>query len=155
NGGPSDAERCGLFWNESAGWGTLYLSPFQSSVRFRFGTGQVENRTNWLRPSSIGNAFSLSTAIKNGTTDSLHVNGTQVVNAGGKLATITNCQPTGNVARGYNNNTLYAGDIAEVLVYTRALTTAERQQVEQILNSKYALTPSAPPMITQQPTNTT
>jgi hypothetical protein len=155
NPGPSEAERCGLFWNENGGWGTLYLSPYQSSVSMRFGTGQLENRTNYLRPSSIGNAFTVSTAIKNGTTDSLYINGTQVVNAGGKLATIANCQSTGNVARGYNNNTFYAGDFAEVLVYTRALTPAERQQVEQVLNTKYALTASAAPMITQQPANTT
>jgi hypothetical protein len=28
NGGPSGAERSALFWNESAGWGGLYLSPY-------------------------------------------------------------------------------------------------------------------------------
>jgi hypothetical protein len=139
NGGSSGAERAALFWHESAGWGTLYLSPFQSSVSFRFGTTQAENQIDYLRPSSVGSAFTISSAIKDGTTDSLFVNGTQVVNAGGKLATVAGCQAFGNVGRGYDNNTYYAGDIAEVLIYERALTAAERQGVERFLGSKYGL----------------
>ena len=63
-----------------------------------------------------------------------------VLSQGGKLATIAGCQSTGNVGRGFNNDTYFAGDIAEVLVYNRALTVAERQAVEAYLNSKYALT---------------
>jgi hypothetical protein len=60
-----------LFWNENAGWGTLYLSPYQSSVALRFGTTQVNNRIDYVRSSSLGSNFSLTTAIKDGTTDSL------------------------------------------------------------------------------------
>src|SRR5262249_4532205 len=126
-GGESGAECAALFWNETAGWGTLYLTPFQSHLSLRSWTTQAGHGTNYARPSSLGGAFSQTTAIKNGTTESLWVNGTQVVNAGGKLATIAGCQPTGNLGRGYNNDTFFAGDIAEVLIYNRALTTAERQ----------------------------
>jgi hypothetical protein len=155
NGGPTGAERAALFWNENAGWGTLYLSPYQSSVSFRFGTTQSENAPNYVRSASVGNAFTLSTAIKNGTTDSLYVNGTQVVNAGDKLPTIAGCQATSSLGRGYNNNTYYAGDIAEVLIYERALTSAERQVVEQYLNQKYFSSLPVAPQITQQPTSVT
>jgi len=33
----------------------------------------------------------------------------------------------------------FQGDIAEIIVYDRALTTPERQQVEAYLNEKYAI----------------
>src|SRR5262249_6186428 len=92
---------------------------------------------------------SLTAAIKDGTTDSIYVHGKLVASAGGKLATIAGCQPTGNVGRGYNDNTYYAGDVAEVLVYNRALTEMERQGLEQLLGNKYGL--PTPPAITQQP----
>ena len=144
----SQAERAALFWNETAFWGTVYLSPFQSAVNFRFGTTQSDNRTIYTRPTSVGSDFTLSTAVKNGTTDSLYVNGTLAVSQGGKLATIAGCRDTGNLGRGYDDNTYYAGDIAEVLVYSRALSSAERVAVEQYLDSKYRLTTPAPPQIT-------
>jgi hypothetical protein len=143
NGGESGSERAALFWNETAGWGTVFLTPFQSSVNSRFGTTQVENRNNYLRPVSSGSSFTLSTAIKNGTTDSLYVNGTQVLNTGGKLPTIAGCQSVANVGRGYDNDTFFAGDIAEILIYNRALTITERQQAEQLLINKYGLTAAA------------
>jgi hypothetical protein len=43
------------------------------------------------------------------------------------------------VGRGFNDNSFFAGDIAEVLVYTRALNSSERTTVEQYLGSKYNL----------------
>src|SRR5262249_31968673 len=106
--GASQAERAALFLNETPSWRTAYLSPFQSSLAFRFGTTQVGNRLVHNRPASLGSAFSISTAIKDSTTDSLYTNGVLAVSQGGKLAAIAGCQDTGNVGRGYNDNTLYA-----------------------------------------------
>jgi hypothetical protein len=154
--GASQAERAALFWNETAGWGTVYLTPFQSSVQMRFGTTQPGNRIAFTR--SAGPAFTLSTAIKDATTDTLYINGALAVSQSGKLGTIAGCQNTGNLGRGYDDDTFYAGDIAEVLVYTRALTAAERQTVEQYLDGKYELTapaPAQPPMIQTQPLSVT
>ena len=48
-----------------------------------------------------------------------------------------------NLGRGYTG--YFAGDIAEVLVYTRALSTAERQAVEQYLLAKYINVSSGKP----------
>src|SRR5262249_16824982 len=128
--GGSRAERAALFWNETAGWGTLYLTPFQTQVAFRFGTTQPLNWPLLARPSSIGSSFSISTAIKDATTDSLYTNGVLALSEGGKLSTIAACSTTGNIGRGYNNNTFFLGDIAEILVFKRALTPAERHDVE-------------------------
>ncbi|MCI0585128.1 MAG: FG-GAP-like repeat-containing protein, partial [Chloroflexi bacterium] len=137
-GGGTNAENAAIFWNETASWGTVYLSPFQSNVKFRFGTTQSGNLPSYARPSSIGSAFSTSIAVKSGTTDTLFVNGVQVLSQGGKLGSIAGCRATGNLGRGYNDNTFFPGRIAEVLVYNRALSTAERQGIEQYLAGRYA-----------------
>ena len=153
-GGSTNGESAAVFWNELNSWGSIYLSPFQTNVKFRFGTGQTGNLPSYTRPASIGNAFSVSTAIKNRTTDSLYVNGTLVVSQPGKLTTIANTQNLGNIGRGYNNNTFFPGLITEVIVYNRALSDAERQAVEGYLTSKYfgGPAPSPPPPSNQPPT---
>ena len=128
-----------MFWNETASWGAMNLSPFQQYAKYRFGTTQANNLPTYTRPRMIGNAPSLTTAIKNGTNEFLYVNGGLVLSQSGKLATITGVQDTGNLGLGYNNDTYFAGDIAEVLVYNRALSDPERQQVEQYLLDKYGI----------------
>ena len=62
-----------------------------------------------------------------------------MVSEGGKLGTLAGNQSTGQLGRGYNNNTFYAGDIAEVLVYDRALSDMERAAVEAYLNERPSL----------------
>lgn len=151
--GSSQAEHAALFWNETPLWGTVYLTPLQSKVHFRFGTTQIGNQPVYTRPVTTGTAFTISTAVKNGSTESLYVNGSLVLAQGGKLTTIAGCRDTGNIGRGYNDNTYYSGDIAEVLVYTRALTSAERQTVESYLCDKYAIIPASIPQIMSQPAN--
>jgi hypothetical protein len=138
--GASRAENAAIFWNETAAWGTVYLAPFQNNVRYRFGTGQVNN---WplLNRTSIGTAYSTSIATKNGATltDTLHVNGALAFSETGKINPIANTVATGQIGRGYNNNSFFPGRIAEVLVYGRALSTADRQAVEAYLQARYLL----------------
>jgi hypothetical protein len=69
-GGTWHSDHAAIFWPQTAQWGIVYLSPFQSSVKFRFGTGQNNNLPSYTRPSSIGAAYTTSISIKNGTTDS-------------------------------------------------------------------------------------
>jgi hypothetical protein len=134
-----------LFWNETGDWGTVHLSPFQSRVKFRFGTRQANNLPEYIRPVSVGANFGRAMAIKNGANERLYVDGQQVLDLSGKLPTISGISDTGNVGRGYNNNTYFAGRIAEVLVYDRALSDAERQQLDEYLNTKYFTTTPPPP----------
>src|SRR6185295_13625740 len=105
-----------------------------------FGTGQTFNWPLYNRP-SIGSTFTINTSMKNGATDTLWVNGASVLSEGGKLLTIANCQSLCNIGRGYNDNTFYNGDIAEIFVYKRALTTGERTSIENYLANKYFPTP--------------
>ncbi|MBN1207271.1 MAG: right-handed parallel beta-helix repeat-containing protein [Myxococcaceae bacterium] len=136
-GGSVHAQSAAIFWNETASWGTVYLSPFQSRVQWRFGTTQYGNWPTYVRPTSIWNAYSLTVSQKDGAVDSLYVNGTLVQRESGKLTMIAGCRDVGNLGRGYNDNTYFPGKIAEVLVYNRALNDSERAQVEAYLKNKY------------------
>jgi hypothetical protein len=89
------------------------------------------------RPGSIGSSFSITTAIKDNGTDAIYTNGVLALAESGKLPAIAGAQSTATVGRGYNNDTYFAGDIAEILVYRRALSAGERQAVETYLQSKY------------------
>ncbi|HWN09733.1 MAG TPA: fibronectin type III domain-containing protein [Pyrinomonadaceae bacterium] len=150
--GASEAERAALFWNETASWGTIYLSPFQATIPFRFGTTQSGNRFIYTRPASIAGAWSITTAVKSNTVDYLFVNGAQVMIQTGRLPTIAGCQAVGNIGRGYNFNTYFYGKYAEILIYFRALTVLEREQVENYLAEKYFSGGSDPEADTTPPT---
>jgi hypothetical protein len=137
DGTSNGATNSAIFWNETSDWCTVSLSPYQRVIRYHFGTGQVNDLPSYTRPSPIGSTYSTTIVTKNGASESLYVNGSQVYSAGNKLTTLRNVNTTGNLGRGYNNNTYFAGQIAEVLVYTKPLTDAERQSVEQYLLQKY------------------
>jgi hypothetical protein len=131
------ATNSAIFWNENSDWSTIFLTPFQRHVKYQFGTGWPNNLSTYTRPVSLGTTFSVNTAIKNGANEALYVNGSLVFSAGGKGPALMNSRPTGNLGRGYNDNTYFSGRIAEVLVYTRALTDSERQSVEAYLLARY------------------
>ena len=145
-GGGSNAQNSAVFWDETTSWGTVYLSPFQTNVKFRFGTTQTGNLPAYTRPASLGSSYSISVSEKDGTTDSLYVNGTLVVSEGSKLSTIAGCTDTGYVGRGHNN-TYFPGLVSEVLVYSRALTDSERQALEQYLDTRYFSSGNTPPTV--------
>jgi hypothetical protein len=138
-GGPTQAEEAALFWNETAPWGTVYLTPLQSVVYARFGTTETGNRLRYQRPAAVGASFTVTTAIKDGPTDMIFVNGALVLSQPGRAAAIAGCRDTADLGRGLDDNTFFAGDIAEALVYTRALSAVERVRVEQYLGTRYGL----------------
>jgi hypothetical protein len=142
NGAWNGTDSSPITWNETGNWGSVALNPLQRYVKFRFGTGQVNNLPVYTRTSSAKTDFSLSTVIKNGSAESLFINGQSALTLAGKLPKISRASASANIGKGYTG--YFAGDIAEVLVYTRALSTAERQAVEGYLLSKYINRSSAP-----------
>lgn len=136
--GVNQGNHAAIFWNETASWGWTYLSPFQTSVVMRFGTTQAGNLFKYTRPSSIGNAFSITAGVHDGATDSLYVNGQLVLSAGGKLGPIAATVDAPCLGCGASG-TYFPGDIAEVLVYARALSPLERIDVENYLRSRFFL----------------
>ena len=141
------AHAAGIYWDETASWGTAYLSPYQSKIRYRFGTGQTNNLPEYTRPESLGLGFSITAAVHNATSETLYVNGASVLTQTGKLAAIANCKDSGFLGRGYAT-TYFNGDIAEVMVYNRALTAEELAAVNSYLAAKYF---HIGPQITTQP----
>ncbi len=137
DGSSNGVRNAPLFWNETGSWGTVHLSPFQRVVRFRFGTGQTGNLPAYQLPDPQGMKERIVIAVKNGPNESLFVDGKKVLNVSGKLSTIQRIQAQGNLGRGYDDDTFFAGDIAEVLVYQRALTDQEISSLQQYLQAKY------------------
>jgi len=134
-GGATHGENAAIFWPETADWGWVYLSPFQSNVKFRFGTTQPNNLPFHIRAASTS-AFTLSVAVKDGPVDSLYVQGTLAERYAGKAPAIKGTQPLLHLGAGARD-TGFPGDIAEVLIYNRALSNAERQRLERALIGKY------------------
>jgi hypothetical protein len=74
--------------------------------------------------------------MKTGPVESLWVNGALVERVGGKLPAIRGTLPALQIGAGARG-TGYPGDLSEVLVYTRALSEAERQRLERALLAKF------------------
>jgi hypothetical protein len=80
----------------------------------------------------------ITTAIKDGTAQVLFVNGTLAVVERGNPAYIGNASDIADLGRG--GAEFFRGLIAEVLVYSRALSHEERKQIEDYLAEKYSVT---------------
>jgi hypothetical protein len=58
---------------------------------------------------------------------------------GGNIATSTGTLQIGGYNKSFDGEEYFYGQIAEIIMYNRAVTEAERQQVEAYLNTKYAI----------------
>jgi hypothetical protein len=125
-----------IMWNESAPWGNTFLSPYQQNVPFRFGTTQVGNQPVYVRPATIGQDFTVTRAVHDGTTDSLYVDGIHVFSEQNKVPALSGTTGSGYIGRGINN-TYFNGEISEILVYDRVLTADETAVVEKYLRNKF------------------
>jgi hypothetical protein len=130
------SQAAAIFWNENALWGNTFVNPYQSSVPFRFGTTQVNNQPIYTRPVTIGQDFTVTRAVHNGTTDSLYVDGLLALRQGGKSTILNGTSGAGFIGRGLNN-TYFNGEISEILVYNRILTADETATVESYLRNKF------------------
>ena len=101
-----------------------------------FGTTQVGNQPIYSRPATIGGNFSVTTAIHNGNTDSLYINGLLALNQGNKYASISGASSAATIGTGLNNSP-FTGNLGETLIYNRALSNDERAVVERYLITKY------------------
>jgi hypothetical protein len=81
--GPSTASA--IFWNENASWGNTYVSPYQSSVSFRFGTTQAGNQPVYTRAVTVGQDLTITRAVHDGSSDSLYVNGLLALRQGTRI----------------------------------------------------------------------
>ncbi len=115
-----------------------FVSPFQTSVWYRFGTGQPGNQPNYSRALDVGGDFTITTTMHNASVDSLYVNGVLAQQQGGKYGPIAGTIANGTIGSGYRN-TFFTGNIGEILIYNRALSDTERENVEHYLIAKYGV----------------
>ena len=127
-----------LFWGETNLWGTTFVTPSQSNVFFRFGTGQVNNQPLYARPVNAGGDYTLTTAIHDGNSDRLYLNSLLALKQAGKREALSGVSAVEQIGAGLNN-TFFTGSIGEILVYDRAVGDEERAVIERYLMKKFGL----------------
>ncbi len=135
NGGSSYADCPAIFWDETASWGWVFLSPFQNNVNWRIGTTTTANNHSYPRPASIGQAYSLTTLVKNADVESLYIDRSLALQIDFKNYPLAGVADNGYLGQGAGK--YFHGEILEVLVYTRGLSDTEREAVEAYLHEKY------------------
>ena len=97
----------------------------------------------WVTPAApavVANQLKLYTATGAGTGSALYSDGSLVASATWSSGSLGNLALGG----GGSGGELSRGDVSEVIVYNRALSEVERQQVEQYLRTKWLGAPVAP-----------
>ena len=107
----------------------LYCTA-NSTWQYYFGGGI--NATNSC---SAGQGAKLIEVVSSATVSSVYVNSAQTGTTASPDSAVTAAFMIGS----YNLNNGLNGDIAEILVYNTALSTADRQTIENYLNQKYGL----------------
>ncbi|KHD89441.1 MAG: hypothetical protein OM95_03500 [Bdellovibrio sp. ArHS] len=120
------------------GYGTSYQNTKLYSLCFRT-TDQSFITMNYQNSSSISAAASsdsplLISSIYNGTSQALYINGVLSVTNSPAVDTANAA-----IAHGLNIGKDFFGDIAEIMVFNRDLTSEERQEIESLLKAKYGL----------------
>jgi len=131
-----------LSWSASAFGGATFVAPYEDSVAFEFGAAPDNPARVVPRTASIGRAFSLTEVVKQGTEETLAVNGSTAMSLIGGSSGLDGVAPPariGETALPRGRSVCYSGRIAEILVYDRALTPAERWIADGYLIQKYGL----------------
>jgi hypothetical protein len=142
-GEPYGAGKAAIYWKEMEPCGGVVVAPRPTKVNVYFGTGQGQDIFRTFRGMSLDRGYSLTTALKSGSDAVVFVNGRESLRVGGQNPAIAQCEKIGQLGRGEGDQgqiegwTYFSGEIAEVIVYTRALGESERTSVEQYLLSKY------------------
>jgi hypothetical protein len=131
---PSQASA--IFWSENAPEGSTFLTPYQNDVAFSFGTMQSWNEQVFTRQLPIGQDFTITRAVHDGTRDALYVDGLLALTRRDRLPVLGGSTGTAYIGRG-SHGTYFNGEIAEVLVYHRVLRPEESAGVEFYLRNKF------------------
>lgn len=137
--GSNNGDRCcALFVSETAPWGCVIVSPHNDQVITRFGAGQTNGVNRYTRPSAISGT-TITTSVKNGTTESTYVDGALVATWTDRKATTDRNGTTLYLGKGISGGKdfFYKGMISEVLIYDRALAEEEIAAVNAYLEQRY------------------
>lgn len=124
--------------DESGSWGSFYTGIYSDAISARFGTGTTNDNGFRAERSESTEGFTATSIRWNGSTKTydVQVGGEQFgtgVSLGSKTANNKNIFYFGTG----KENTYWKGTLCEVLVYDRALTDAELENVYNYLDDKY------------------
>ena len=121
-----------------AGWGGLFMSPYHDWTSARFGSGQQFCNIKYYNRDEI-NRSAVTIAVKDGTTEKLYVDGvlgTTKENTGAQTANIGTTMYVGKSIV-TNADSFFKGTVSEILIYDRALSDVEIEQINTYLTQKY------------------
>ena len=126
-----------LWFKESGDWGGAYFEASQNEIIWRYGSGVSQDRgTTYVRDSSIGKMYTSTAIRKNGSTDTVFVDGESIYTYTAKSA---NTSRIGNVAQiGRGVNSYFEGTICQILIYDTALTDSEIIAAQRWMAEKYS-----------------
>ena len=129
-----------FFVTEDGGWGSVYLSPYQDHVAFRFGSGAANCHVKYNREAEM-ETNSVTAAVKKRSTEQLYINGQSVLKKDGQADRTANNGSDLYVGASISNNQMFyfTGTVSEILVYDKALTDLEMEEVNAYLMGKYKI----------------
>ena len=137
--GSNNGDRCAaLFVPETGSWGCVLVTPHNDQVITRFGAGQTNGFNRYTRPAPITGS-TITAAVKNGTTESLYVDGKAAGEWNGRNEKTARNGSDLYLGKGISNGTdyFYKGTISEVLIYHRALSQDELSAVSDYLAQRH------------------
>lgn len=139
DGGTYGDYKTTLYFGESGGWGSIYLSSYSGMIVTRFGTGQGNNFVKYNRPQATRD-FVMTAMVKDKGTEYLYENGEKVMEADGKQEKTANNKTVLNVGvTPAGKTTYFAGKISEILIYDRTLSDEEIRMISRYMNQKLYL----------------
>ena len=132
-------QNCLVYFDEDGSWGKTFVSPLADAISWRYGSGQENNNNVYQRESGAGNEFSVTAVVKDSAEESLFVDGKKVMTQTGKNTLLANNAAEGRLCSYYfayaDHFTQY--DLAELMIFDRALSDEEIGNIEAYLNLKY------------------
>jgi hypothetical protein len=138
-----------LAWDGPSPDRLMFVNPASAAASFRFEMGTASGASTFRRPASIARELTRTVLIKRGATEELYVDGARVLLQGGRVGPIAQTGDALLIGRGLLDPAhaagvsarhalpTFAGDLAEVLVYNRALSAAELAQVDAHLRLRH------------------
>ena len=129
---------CAIFAEEAGGWGSLFMSPYHDWTSARFGTGKDFCNIKYYDRDEIDRT-AVTIATKDGAKEKLYVDGVLGAEKNDAVAVTKNIGSKMHIGASYSDYkwTYFKGTISEILIYDRALSDAEIEQVNTYLTQKY------------------
>ena len=122
---------------ETAGWGTIYVTIGSTFLKWRYGTGQTNNNNSYTRTSSTANC--VVNVNKSTTTETLYLNNSLVMTATGKLSTLAgNSNIYFNIGKSSANSSCWKGYQKEIIMYN-SNQASNISGINSNINSYYSI----------------